>query len=249
MSQSEAKPTLREQITSHIIGQIMSGAWTMGSRIPSESALVTEFGTSRMTVHQVLRNLTQRGFLTRQKGSGTIVAEPRPYVSHYGHHDIIEEIERAGFRHTAHVVTQALRPAMDDEAHEFRLPPKTPLFHAVVVHSAEGKPFEVEDRLINPTFLADCLRINLAKRSLFSLLMLSRPLRDGEETARAVMALPEDQVLLGLVSPEPCLQVVRTTWTDDDVVTRARLLRAGPNAFMRGRIVPLPVQDERLQEP
>lgn len=244
MSQVDPKPTLRDRIGAHIIGRISAGDWTVGDRIPSESEFVTEFGASRMTVHNVLRNLTQRGFLTRRKGAGTYVAEPRPYVSHYPHQDIIEEIEATGARHTAHVVTQELRQATEGEAGDFGIAPGATLFHARVVHAAEGVPFELEDRLINPAFLADCLRINLAKRSLFSLLMLARPLRDGEESMRAVIASAEEMELLQLDAPLACLELIRRTWTDAGVVTRARLLRAGPNAILQGRIAPLPLPAE-----
>ena len=92
---TDASPivALRDRIAAYIIGQIMSGIWLAGERIPSESEFAAQFGASRMTVHHALRDLTQRGFLRRRKGSGSFVAEPRPYVSHYDHHDIIDEIE------------------------------------------------------------------------------------------------------------------------------------------------------------
>jgi len=231
---------LRDRIAAYIVGQIVSGTWLAGERIPSESAFTAQFGASRMTVHHALRDLTQRGFLRRHKGLGSFVAEPRPYVSHYDHLDIIEEIEDRGARHTARVVRQELRPAHADEAEEFGLAKGAPLFHAIVVHCKEGLPLELEDRLLNPEILPECMSVNLAKRSLFSLLMLSRPFRDGVETMRAILPAAEDQTLLGLRDPVPCLEIVRKTWSNDGVVTRVRLVRSGSSASAKGRIAAAP---------
>lgn len=240
---TDRSPTLRLRITEHILKHIGSGAWQAGDRVPTEAALMDEFAASRMTVHHVLKDLARRGYLERMKGAGTIVAAPRPYVSHYDHHDIIDEIEARGARHSARVVVQSLRNATADEAADFGVAPDTPLFHAVVVHMAEAAPFELEDRLIDPAYLPDCMRVNLAKQSLFSLLMASRPLRDGEERVRAVAPSDRDRDLLGIPPAQPRLETIRRTWTDEGVVTRVRLLRAGEDAVMSGRIAPAPVRE------
>lgn len=240
---NERPSTLSSRISAHILDRIGSGAWRAGDRVPTEAALMEEFAASRMTVHHVLKDLARRGYLKRTHGAGTVVAAPRPYVTHYDHHDIIEEIEARGARHSARVVVQHLRPATAAEAADFDVAPETPLFHAVVIHMAEAKPFELEDRLIDPAYLPDCLRANLAKQSLFSLLMTSRPLRDGEERVRAVTPSDEDRDLLDVAPTQPCLETIRRTWTHEGVVTRVRLLRAGCDAVMSGRIAPAPVQE------
>ena len=51
----------------------MQGAWAPQDRVPSENALVREFGVARMTVNRAVRELAQEGFLTRVKGGGTYV--------------------------------------------------------------------------------------------------------------------------------------------------------------------------------
>lgn len=234
--------TLRARIAGHILDRIKSGIWKPGDRVPTEADFMREFSASRMTVHHVLKDLARRGYVERTAGAGTIVAAPRPYVSHYDHHDIIEEIEGRGERHSARAVVQTIRPATTEEAEMFRIIQGAPLFHAIVVHMAEGIPFELEDRLIDPGVLPDCQKINLAKQSLFFLLRTSRPLRDGEERVRAILPTDRDRDLLGLTSPAACLETIRRTWTDNAIVTRVRLLRPGPSATMSGTIAPAPVE-------
>jgi GntR family transcriptional regulator of arabinose operon len=56
--------------------QIRSGKYEAGQKLPSEAALVKQFGTSRITVGRAVRDLQQRGFVERRAGSGTYVREP-----------------------------------------------------------------------------------------------------------------------------------------------------------------------------
>ncbi len=57
---------------------ILSGKFKAGQKLPSEAALVRQFVTSRITVGRALRELTQRGLVTRVAGSGTFVRRAAP---------------------------------------------------------------------------------------------------------------------------------------------------------------------------
>jgi DNA-binding FadR family transcriptional regulator len=52
---------------------IVSGRWPVGERIPTESALVSEFGVGRNTVREALQSLVHAGMLRREQGRGTFV--------------------------------------------------------------------------------------------------------------------------------------------------------------------------------
>jgi DNA-binding LacI/PurR family transcriptional regulator len=54
---------------------ILSGEYTQGGRLPSETDLVRRFGVSRMTIVKAIKELQQLGLVVRRVGSGT-------YVSH-----------------------------------------------------------------------------------------------------------------------------------------------------------------------
>ena len=53
--------------------QIAAGEFSAGDRLPSESALVKEFGASRLTVNRALRELQATGAIRRRAGSGSYV--------------------------------------------------------------------------------------------------------------------------------------------------------------------------------
>ena len=53
--------------------QIVAGDFSAGDRLPSESALVKQFGASRLTVNRALRELQASGAIRRRAGSGSYV--------------------------------------------------------------------------------------------------------------------------------------------------------------------------------
>jgi len=59
-----------------ILGDIMRGRYTGGSRIPNERELARQYGVSRPTVSKALQELERRGLVERRPGSGTFVREP-----------------------------------------------------------------------------------------------------------------------------------------------------------------------------
>ena len=70
------KPLYR-QIADRIREQIARGELKPGDALPTESALQTEFGVSRVTVRQALRQLVEQQILESIQGSGTYVKEER----------------------------------------------------------------------------------------------------------------------------------------------------------------------------
>ena len=65
------------QLMSEIKNKISSGIWPVGHCIDSERTLAEENNVSRMTVRQAIGELVQEGLLTREKGKGTFVCEPK----------------------------------------------------------------------------------------------------------------------------------------------------------------------------
>ncbi len=61
------------QISRALLGDIASGAYDAGSRLPSEAQLCRKFGVSRPTVGRALRELQDQGLIERRVGSGTYV--------------------------------------------------------------------------------------------------------------------------------------------------------------------------------
>lgn len=63
------------EIFEKIQGDIASGRYKPGQRLPSEAELVRRYGASRMTVFRAMRELQTLGVITRRVGSGTFVSQ------------------------------------------------------------------------------------------------------------------------------------------------------------------------------
>lgn len=68
---------LYTQIAEYIQERIASGEYPVGSKIPTEYELADQLCVSRPTVRQALDALARQGHLTRIKGSGTFITEPK----------------------------------------------------------------------------------------------------------------------------------------------------------------------------
>jgi DNA-binding LacI/PurR family transcriptional regulator len=73
------------QLLNQLRHLILSGQWTPGSRLPSETELQRQLKISRSTIRQALNNIETEGLIERVPGRGTFVAAPPPnnHLSHF----------------------------------------------------------------------------------------------------------------------------------------------------------------------
>ena len=91
---------------------MQNGEYPPNTRIPTENELSVSMGVSRPTVRQALNLLEQEGRLTRVKGSGTYVTEPK--IQHESTRFLIgyqeESRERPNHLHTSVLALQKEKP-------------------------------------------------------------------------------------------------------------------------------------------
>lgn len=73
LGQLPPRPARAEAVIARLRAQITSGAWPVGSKIPTEPELVAELGVARNTVREAVRALAHNGLLDIRQGSGTYV--------------------------------------------------------------------------------------------------------------------------------------------------------------------------------
>ena len=215
---------LYAKVKEHILEHIRSGAWTPGTRVPSENELVEHFSISRMTANRALRELTADGFLSRVPGVGTFVKEPPARSSLLELRNIAEEIAQRGHSHAAHVETRQTietTPALAEEF-EMRLPGK--LFHLVMVHTENGVPVQLEERYVNPSMAPHFAEQDFTATTPTAYLIAAVPVDELEHTVEAIMPTAEQRALLDIEETEPCLALHRRSWSKGHVVTVVTLV-------------------------
>jgi len=73
MSITRKKGPLYLQVKKIIKDRILHGVYPMGTTIPSEPQLESEFGVSKMTVRNAVQELAQEGYVEKRSGVGTTV--------------------------------------------------------------------------------------------------------------------------------------------------------------------------------
>ena len=71
------KESLYKRIARELAQQISVGTFAPGSLFPTEMELCETWQVSRHTMREALRELTEQGLISRRKGAGTRVCEPK----------------------------------------------------------------------------------------------------------------------------------------------------------------------------
>lgn len=71
-----------KQIADQLRALLDDGELRAGDKLPSESALMRRFGTSRSTIRNALAQLTQEGRVRTERGVGVFVADPKRLIIH-----------------------------------------------------------------------------------------------------------------------------------------------------------------------
>ena len=211
------------KLKQYILRHITNGDWPPSSRVPSENELVGKFGVSRMTVNRALRELTHDGVITRIQGVGSFVAGPKAESAMFEVRSIRDEIISRGQTHDVQIMvceSVAARPAT---ATQFGLAPGTVLYHSRLLHKANGKPLQLEDRFVNPPCAPDYLEIDFHTEIPHQYLMRNAPLQRIEHVIEAEAASKQMAKLLQVTEGGPLLTLIRRTWSRGQVASFVRL--------------------------
>ncbi len=214
------------------------GRFPPGALMPSEAELVAHFGVSRMTVNRALRELQAEGLIDRVQGSGTYAAQLHRVASTLTIRDLHEEIVERGHRHTSKVVLCQAEVAGAALAAQLGLKPGAAVFHSLIVHCENGIPLQCEDRYVNPACAPGYLQIDFTQTTPTHHLFEVTALWRAQYSIEADRATAQESSLLGIDAGEPCLIVVRRTFTRNAAITIARLVQPGSRYTLQGEFSP-----------
>lgn len=127
------------QVAQHLENAINSGDLPTGSLLQNEVDLAQSLGLSRPTMRRAMQHLVDKGLVTRRRGIGTRVVQPklrRPLELT----SLYDDLNRAGKSPTTEVLSFASVEAADEVAKGLEVAAKTPVLELVRLRSAGGEP-------------------------------------------------------------------------------------------------------------
>jgi len=227
-----------QQLKDFIIEQISSGELQPADRVPSENELVESKQVSRMTANRALRELTDEGYVERVAGRGTFVSDYRSRSDLLEVQNIADEIAGRGRKHSSRVVRQSLQRARGEIAKALHVKQGVDVCHLLLVHYEDGVSIQVEDRYVLASFAPQCLEQDFSVVTPSAYLTGVAPLQEAEQVVRAGIPNAAVCAQLQMKQGQPCLVVLRRTWSKGHPVTFARLHHPGDRYELTGHYTP-----------
>jgi GntR family transcriptional regulator, histidine utilization repressor len=239
MNQSTAVlQPLYQKVKRHILDNISSGKWATAARVPSENDIVKSFGVSRMTANRALKELSDEGVLVRIAGVGSFVADRHARAHPLEIRSIADEIRERGHVHRAEIVSLERIRAAASLCEEFGIAPRSELYRSVIVHFENDRPVQLEDRHVLPKLAPGYLNMDFTETTPYDYLSKVAPLQEAEHRLRAVMPDERTRKLLNMKRDEPCLLMIRRTWSAAEIASVACLYYPGSRYELSGRFRP-----------
>jgi GntR family histidine utilization transcriptional repressor len=205
-----------QAVRAAVLGRIRARDWPPGARIPDEAALAAEFGCARATVNRALRDLAAAGVIERRRRGGTRVAALPVRRAVLAIPVIRADVAARGMVHGYRLIRQW--PGEE--------PGVGPVLRLLALHSADGRPFCIEDRWINPAAVPGLAAADFATISANEWLVANAPFTEGEIAFSAAAADAGAAALLDCAEGAALLVLERRTRAGGVPVTAVRLAHA-----------------------
>lgn len=136
--------TLQYQLKSSLLEKVQTKVWSPGQQIPSERELCEEYGVSRMTVREVLKELVQQGYLVRKQGKGTFVALPKFTNEFSSSYSLSQQIEQEGLTSAFQILDFKTLPASKEMQKLFGISSSELVWELTRLRSIGNEPFAWE---------------------------------------------------------------------------------------------------------
>ncbi|MEP9408650.1 GntR family transcriptional regulator [Peribacillus frigoritolerans] len=132
------------QIEEQIKRQIENGELKAHDVLPSEREYAEKFEISRMTVRQAINNLVNDGYLYRQKGRGTFVADKKLEQQLNGLTSFTEDMKARGLNPSSKLLSFEIIPADKKIASELQISLYAPVYEIKRIRLADDVPMALE---------------------------------------------------------------------------------------------------------
>jgi GntR family transcriptional regulator len=210
--------------------RIQSGEFQPGDQFPTEECLCQTYTLSRGTVRRAINILVEEGWLRREQGRGTFVADSSRAPVFFRLADFSEDMEQRGLEPSTKVLKLHVIPASEEMACRLQILAGEKVIESARLRLANGKPMAYETRYLAYKLCPQLLVEDLAVESIHSLLIdkYNIPLIRACHTVEARVLSEEEARLLETEPGSAGFFVDRVTYTvHDEPVTWYRTLYRG----------------------
>jgi GntR family transcriptional regulator len=207
--------TLYARIEETIATEIAQGEYRPGDQLPTEDALLQRFQVSRITVRRAIQNLVRRGLLEIRRGLGTFVLSPRIEAELTKLTGFVEDMNAAGRKATARVLSQSIVAASARVAEHLQLAKGTKVMQIKRVRLAGGLPISFDETYLLLPLGKQIVRNDLRLHPIFTLLEeeYGVQLVEADYELEAVIATKAIADALQVRVGSPIFQIERTSMT------------------------------------
>lgn len=209
---------IHEQISEALRARIRSGELPVGSRLPTESALMEEFGVARGTVRRALRTLNEQGIVQTLRGKGTYVRSGRPEPSiAQALVGLSEALSYSEKSLTTTVLRQDIVPASSYPEFPATLEPTEQLLYLDRVRCLDSVPVARLKNWVRLHLAPGIDATNFETTSLFAAIDTTSTghVSSGRRTFEAVLPVEDVAESLGISTTVPLLFLKQVTYLDD----------------------------------
>lgn len=210
-------------VHAELLRRIHERVWSPGEAIPNEADLAIEFDCARTTVNRALRDLAEKGLVTRKRRAGTRVALNPVARATLKIPILREEIEAKGLTYRHAILDRKMIVPPSAIRHRLDLQAKVLALKVTTMHLADGRPYVLDDRWINLSTVPDAGSVDFAFVSPNEWLVQNAPYTHGDIAIAAEEASAVEAEHLGVLAGDAILVLERSTWRDQLSITTTRL--------------------------
>jgi GntR family transcriptional regulator len=161
---------LYHQLKSRLLRRIEVGELRPNARLETEDQLAASFRVSKATVRQALGELVHAGYLRREQGRGTFVAEPRVDQGPTELTSFTLDMRRRGLNARSLVLARAVVSADVATAAKLRIESGARVFRLERLRMGDGEPLAIQTAHIPLKLAPGLAEADLAESSLYQVL-------------------------------------------------------------------------------
>lgn len=205
------------QIEERIKGLIENGDLKPGDALPSENEYAERYGISRMTVRQAITDLVNSGYLYRQKGRGTFVADRKIEQPLEGLTSFTEDMKARGLEPSSRLLKLELCPANDPVARVLQIPLHDPVYEIRRIRLANQIPMAYETTFMSAKLVTG-LTDKIVQDSLYKYIEedLKLRIKHARQEIEASIVREEELPYLEIYPGAPVLLMQRLSFLENN---------------------------------